>query len=77
MRSDNVSNLNQAGVQAMLDYGITTVIDLRSESEIAKSPSPFAAPDHGPEYVHVPLLTDAFMDHIAAAPGMALTPSDE
>ncbi len=70
MRSDNVSNLNQAGVQAMWDYGITTVIDLRSEGEIAKSPSPFAAPDYGPEYVHIPVLTDAFMKQIASAPSM-------
>jgi protein-tyrosine phosphatase len=71
VRSDSVSNLNQEGVQAMLDYGITTVIDLRSEGEIAKSPSPFAVPDHGPDYVHVPLLSDAFMNRIASAPGMA------
>ena len=60
MRSDNVSNLNQAGVQAMWDYGVTTVIDLRSESEVAKFPSPFAAPDYGPEYLHVPVLDDEF-----------------
>jgi protein-tyrosine phosphatase len=70
VRSDNVSNLNQAGVQAMWDYGITTVVDLRSDGEIAKYPSPFAAPDYGPEYVHVPLLDDAFMKHIATAPSM-------
>ncbi len=70
MRSDNVSNLNPAGVQAMWDYGVTTVIDLRSAGEVAKSPSPFAAPDHGPEYVHIPLLTDDFMKQIASAPNM-------
>jgi protein-tyrosine phosphatase len=71
VRSDNVSSLNQAGVQAMWDYGITAVIDLRSEGEIAKFPSPFAAPDYGPQYVHIPVLTDAFMKQIASAPGMA------
>jgi len=71
VRSDNVSNLNQAGVQAMWDYGVTTVVDLRSESEVAKYPSPFAAPDYGPDYVHVPLLDDAFMSDLAHTPSMA------
>ena len=40
IRSDNVANLNAAGRQAMIDYGVTTVIDLRAESEIKGSPGP-------------------------------------
>ena len=48
----------------MWAYGVNTVVDLRSESEIARSPSPFAPPDYGPKYVHVPLLDDAFFNAI-------------
>jgi protein-tyrosine phosphatase len=40
IRSDNVANLTAAGRQAMIDYGVTTVIDLRAESEIKGSPGP-------------------------------------
>jgi protein-tyrosine phosphatase len=40
IRSDNVGSLTPAGRQAMIDYGITTVIDLRAESERAGSPGP-------------------------------------
>jgi protein-tyrosine phosphatase len=60
VRSDNVSNLNAAGVQAMWDFGVSTVIDLRSESEVARFPSPFAPSDYGPVYVNLPLIDDAF-----------------
>ena len=40
IRSDNVASLTPAGRQAMIDYGVTTVIDLRSESEVKGSPGP-------------------------------------
>jgi protein-tyrosine phosphatase len=40
VRSDNVASLTPAGRQAMIDYGVTTVIDLRSESELMGSPGP-------------------------------------
>jgi protein tyrosine/serine phosphatase len=71
VRSDNVSNLNQGGVQAMWDFGVTHVVDLRSESEVARYPSPFADPSYGPEYVHIPLVDDAFMQYMNATPSMA------
>jgi protein-tyrosine phosphatase len=72
IRSDNVASLTPEGRQAMIDYGITTVIDLRSESEVKGSPgppfsefqstSPVSA--HGntsgrPTYRHLPLIDDA------------------
>jgi protein-tyrosine phosphatase len=72
IRSDNVASLTPEGRQAMIDYGITTVIDLRSESEVKGSPgppfsefqstSPLSA--HGstlgtPTYRHLPLIDDA------------------
>ena len=71
MRSDNVSYLTPDGVLAMWNYGVTHVIDLRSESEIAKFPSPFAAPEYGPEYLHRPLLDDAMAPDLAEVPSMS------
>ena len=71
IRSDNVSALNADGVRAMWAYGVNTVIDLRSESEIVRSPSPFAPPDYGPEYVHVPLVDDSLFAIINDTPSMA------
>jgi protein-tyrosine phosphatase len=40
IRSDNVASLTAAGRQAMIEYGVTTVIDLRAESELKGSPGP-------------------------------------
>ena len=65
-----MSALNADGVRAMWAYGVNTVIDLRSESEIAKNPSPFAPPDYGPSYLHLPLIDDAFANAIAGTTNM-------
>jgi protein-tyrosine phosphatase len=40
VRSDNVASLTPAGRQAMIDYGVTTVIDLRAASELKGAPGP-------------------------------------
>jgi protein-tyrosine phosphatase len=40
VRSDNIGSLNTEGQEAMVAYGVTTVIDLRSESEVANQLSP-------------------------------------
>jgi len=73
VRSDNLASLNAAGRQAMIDYGVTTVIDLRAESELKGSPGPpfsdfqstspvgpsFAdGGDAGPTYLNLPLVDD-------------------
>jgi protein-tyrosine phosphatase len=71
VRSDNVSYLTPEGVQAMWDFGVTHVIDLRSESEVSQFPSPFAAPDYGPEYVSRPLVDDALALDLAEVPSMS------
>jgi protein-tyrosine phosphatase len=71
IRSDNVSALNTDGVRAMWAYGVNTVVDLRSESEIERSPSPFAPAEYGPTYVHLPLLDDAFFAAMADTRSMA------
>ena len=70
VRSDNISYLTPEGVQAMWDFGITHVIDLRGESEIAAFPSPFAAPDYGPEYLNRPLIDDSLAAEIDELPSM-------
>ena len=71
VRSDNISYLTPDGVHAMWNFGVTHVIDLRSESEVATYPSPFAAPDYGPEYVNRPLVDDALAPVLAEIPSMS------
>ena len=70
IRSDNISSLNPAGVQAMWEYGVNTVIDLRTETEAAQFPSPFAAPDYGPAYLNLPVIDDAFMARVNDTEGI-------
>ena len=75
VRSDNLRSLSPAGLEAMVAYGVTTVIDLRSESETTSSPSPFAMPDPfsyppPPAYRHMPLIDDATMKKLAEASDM-------
>jgi len=70
IRSDNISSLNAAGVQAMWDYGVNTVIDLRTQAEAANFPSPFAAPDYGPAYLNLPVIDDAFMARVNDTAGI-------
>jgi protein-tyrosine phosphatase len=59
----------------MVAYGVSTVIDLRSESEVASSPSPFAVPDpfstvQAPAYTHMALIDDATMLKLGEASDM-------
>ena len=51
VRSDSLSSLTPSGQDALVAYGIRTVIDLRMPDETASSPNPFAvAGDHGVAY---------------------------
>lgn len=70
VRSDNISYLTQEGVQAMWEFGVNHVIDLRSASEVAAFPSPFASPTYGPEYLNRPLIDDSLAPEIDALPSM-------
>jgi protein-tyrosine phosphatase len=81
IRSDNIGSLNSAGQEAMVAYGVTTVIDLRSESEVASSIGPLALSSvptfreeglraDGMTYLHVPLIDDATMLKLSEAPNM-------
>jgi protein-tyrosine phosphatase len=85
VRSDNLASLTPAGRRAMIDYGITTVIDLRAESELRGAPGPpfsdfqstvpVASPQTGlesnvPVYVNLPLVDDEIAFVLNEAPTM-------
>jgi protein-tyrosine phosphatase len=85
VRSDNLASLTPAGRRAMSDYGITTVIDLRAESELKGAPGPpfsdfkstvpVASPQTEPEsnvpvYVNLPLVDDEIAFVLNEAPNM-------
>lgn len=61
VRMDNPGNLTEAGVRAMLDYGVGTVIDLRYPAEVARYPHLAATLDSARDRVaihHIPLLDE-------------------
>lgn len=67
VRSDLPARLNERGQQALLAYGIRTILDLRSPREVEREPSPFSVKTHGegaPASVNVPL--DRFEPHVSA-----------
>jgi len=83
IRSDNVASLTPDGRRAMIDYGVTTVIDLRSESEVKGSPgppfsefqstsplSPEGTTMGAPTFRHLPLIDDATAPILNQAPTM-------
>ncbi len=53
----------------MVAYGVTTVLDLRSQSELVRTPNPFAGVS-APRYVHRVLIDDANMNKIGEAGDM-------
>jgi protein-tyrosine phosphatase len=58
LRSDDLAQLTPAGVQALAEFGVLTVLDLRWSEEIALNPSPIGT--HAPQirYVHLSLLAN-------------------
>ena len=69
VRSDFLGNLTATGRAALVAYGVTTVLDLRSASEVVSKPNPFAG-GSGPAYVHHELIDDANMRQIGDSPDM-------
>jgi protein-tyrosine phosphatase len=59
VRADSVRQLSEEGWQAVVDYGIRTVVDLRSEEELAADP-PAELPV---DAVHVPFF-DEYRDDV-------------
>lgn len=55
VRGDTLCGLTDSGRDALMGYGIRTVIDLRSMQEITAEPNPFAALPDVVSYVHRPL----------------------
>lgn len=55
LRSDNLDKLTEADQQALLDYGVRHVVDLRSLPEIQLKPDVFAQSAHV-TYHHLPLI---------------------
>ncbi len=56
VRTDSLARLTPAGREAMLAYGITTIVDLRCPRELAAAPNPLC--DHR-GYLNLPLMDDA------------------
>ncbi|MEO3385277.1 tyrosine-protein phosphatase [Mesorhizobium sp. CAU 1741] len=55
LRADGLHGLDENDVERLLELGLRTVVDLRSNAELANQPSPFAA--HAVvAYRHVPLF---------------------
>ena len=69
VRSDSIAHLTPAGREALTAYQVTTVIDLRTDNEVAKTPNPFAD-NSGPAYRHLPLIDDSMMVELGTASGM-------
>lgn len=73
IRSDNLGRLTACGRQAMLDYGVRTIIDVRAPSETVESPSvsALAASIEELTYLNVPMLswepgTEAIFRHVSS-----------
>jgi len=69
IRSDHLGQLNSDGRDAMLAYGVATVLDLRSRGELERTPSPFVN-GTGPRYVNLELIDDANMNNIGDSGSM-------
>jgi protein-tyrosine phosphatase len=77
VRSDSITYLTVAGREAMCAYGVTTVIDLRSASELRgeqdqRYPRPASEAVHadGVSYLHRPLLDDGSVNKIGETTNM-------
>jgi protein-tyrosine phosphatase len=77
VRSDDVTVLTESGRDAMRAYGVTTVIDLRSESERngtfdARFPRPVSklVKAEGVRYLHRELVDDASLKRLGEASDM-------
>jgi protein-tyrosine phosphatase len=57
LRADDLAQLSPEGLQALLDYGVETVLDLRWPEETASAPNPVSQLA-GVRYIAVSLLAD-------------------
>lgn len=61
LRADDLSKLDKDDIQFLLNYGITSVIDLRSDSELKNFPDPFEKIERI-NYKHIPLIEQDVID---------------
>jgi protein-tyrosine phosphatase len=66
-RSESPHTLSESGVRALLDIGLGAVVDLRTESERERTPSPLEGA--GVHTLYAPIFTDDedYPDHLATA----------
>jgi protein-tyrosine phosphatase len=57
LRADDLSQLSERGLQALADYGVRTILDLRWPEEAARYPSPVPARLPQLRYSRISLLT--------------------
>lgn len=62
LRADDLVQLTPDGVQALADYGVRTVVDLRWPAEVAARPHPHALRAHAVRYHQVSLLASDEME---------------
>jgi protein-tyrosine phosphatase len=58
LRGDNLCWLKPSGRDALIDYGVRTIIDLRHPSEVVRAPHPFAPESRrrgDPGYMNLPM----------------------
>ncbi|MBV8308554.1 MAG: tyrosine-protein phosphatase [Gammaproteobacteria bacterium] len=57
LRADDLAQLSELGLQALADYGVRTILDLRWPEEAIRYPNP--VPEHLPQlrYARISLLT--------------------
>jgi protein-tyrosine phosphatase len=70
LRTDDLWKLTPEGVQALLDYGVRSVIDLRWPHELARRPSVFQRGVDGVRYTNVSLLDGTETAWNAKCPGV-------
>jgi protein-tyrosine phosphatase len=58
LRADDLAQLTAPGIQALADYGVATILDLRWPEEAERHPSPVAAALPRVRYERIPLLTN-------------------
>ena len=57
LRADDLAQLTDAGLSALADYGVRTILDLRWADEAARHPSPIPAGLPGVRFERISLLT--------------------
>ena len=62
LRADDLVQLTEEGTQALADYGVRTIIDLRWPGEVAARPHPLALKAHGVRYHQISLLSSDEME---------------